>query len=133
MGLDPAVAEKVGGATKCDNEPVIGKIANTGVNDLFIGVDTLYFGDIDIYIFCMLKYFSQRKRDAGRFEPGCGDLVHERLELVIVMTIDKKYLITRIVERAGDAQACKTCANDDNPFLSAATLCHTMGVILPTG
>jgi hypothetical protein len=132
MGLDPVVAEKVGGAAQCDDEPVIVKIANTGVNDLFIGVNTLYFGDMDIYIFCMLKYFSERKGDTGRLEPGRGDLVHERLKLVIIVTIDEEYFIIRIVERAGDAQACKTCANDDNSFLIADTLCHTMGIILPT-
>jgi len=97
MGLDPAVAKKVGGAAKGDDKPVIVKIAYAGVNDLFIGVDPLHFGDMDFHIFCVLKYFPQRKGDAGRFEPCRGNLVHERLELVVIVAIDEKYVIIRVV------------------------------------
>ena len=124
MGLDPAVAKKIGGAAKRNDEPVVCKIFDTRMDDLFTGIDALHFGDMNIHIFCVLKYFPQRKGDAGRFEPGRGNLVHERLKLVIVVAIDEEHLIVRVIKLAGDPQSCKTGAENDDAFLIVATYCH---------
>src|SRR5882757_276114 len=101
MGLDPGIPEVIGGATQCDDEVIIGQVAHGGMDDLMVGVHPQDVSDADVYIFRVLKYLSQGERDTGWFQTGGGDLVHERLELVVVMFVDEKDLIIRSVEIPG--------------------------------
>src|SRR5258708_3751847 len=132
MGLDPGISEVIGGTSECDDQVVVGQIADGGIDGFMIGVYPQDVSDADIYIFRVLKYFSQGKRDAGGFQPGGGDLVHQRLELVIVMFVDEKDFIIRPVEIAGEAQAGKAGANDNDPLPVVIPCCHTFNFYRPT-
>jgi hypothetical protein len=56
-----------------------------------------------MYVSGMLKNPSKWEGNAGRLQPGRGDLVHERLEFVVVVTIDKVNFVGGIIQGAGDA------------------------------
>ena len=89
-------------------------------------VDPLHFGDMNMYIPGMVKDFTEREGDAGRFQPGRGDLVHQRLEFVVIVTIDQVDIARGIVEGARYAQPCKTGADDDDTCPFAGGLFHTI-------
>ena len=95
MRLDPLVSEEIGGAAERDHEPVIGDVADAGVDDLPRRVDPLDFRNVDMDVPGMLKDLSKREGNAGRLQPGRSDLVHERLEFVVVVTIDQINFVVR--------------------------------------
>jgi len=72
----------------------------------------------------MLEYFAQGEGDAGGFQAGGGDLVHEGLELVVVMSVYEEYFVDGVVEVPGDAEAGESGAYDDDPLGFVVACCH---------
>ena len=124
MGLYPGITKVVGGTSQCDHQPVVGNFTYTGVDDLPRRIDPFHFRDMDMHVSGMLEHPSKREGNAGRLQPGRGDLVHERLELVVVVTIDQINFVAGIVQEAGNAQPRETGADDDDTYPGTGNLCH---------
>jgi hypothetical protein len=103
MRPDTLVPKEIGGAAHRDHQPIVGDFTSAGVDDLPRRIDPFHFRDVDMHISGMLKYPSKREGNAGRLQSRRSDLVHERLELVVIVTIDKINFIAGIVQGTGDA------------------------------
>ena len=77
-----------------------------------------YLGYTDGYIVFVLEDLPQRKGNAGRFQPGRRHLVHQGLELMVIMPVDQKYGISGVFKLPGYRQAGKT-RSQDNDLLPA--------------
>jgi hypothetical protein len=122
------VPEKIGGAAQCDHQPVIADVTDAGVDDFPRRVDPVDFRDVDMDVAGVLKDLPEREGDARRLEAGRGNLVHQRLEFVVVMTVDQINFVVGIVEGAGDAQSGETGADDDDAC-PGGNLCHTLKIV----
>ena len=60
-------------------------------------------------------------RDLGRRQAGHGHLVEQRLEQVVVSSIDKCHLHGLTCKRTSYRQAAKTASDDDNLFAKLAS------------
>src|SRR5579863_10335753 len=56
------------------------------------------------------------------FQPGGGNLVHKRLEFVVVVAIDEVDFVAGIVQGAGNSKSCETGADDDDTNPSRGNL-----------
>ena len=56
----------------------------------------------------------EREGDTGRLQPGRGHLVHQGLELMVIMPVDQKYGVSGVFKLPGYRQAGKTRSQDND-------------------
>jgi hypothetical protein len=85
-----------------------------------------YLGHLYIDVGIILEDVPQRKRRIARRQHGRGDLIEQRLELLIIVFVDQRDPDIRTRRQfAGTVQPSKT-ASDDNDVLHAKTSCSTI-------
>ena len=107
MRLDPLVSEKIGGAAKCNHQPVIGEVADAGIDNFCRRIDPLNLRNVDMHVPGMLKDLSKREGNTGGLQPGRSDLVHERLEFMVVVPIDQVDLVVRYCSGTGRCEVLR--------------------------
>jgi len=76
----------------------------------------------------MLKNLSQWKGNAGWFQARRSHLVHEGLELMIVVLVDEKNFVFRTIERPCQPEAGKSGAENDDPLPVISSCCHSFRI-----
>src|SRR5882724_1955028 len=116
MGLDVRIAEIIGGTAQRNDQAIIVDVPDRGIDDPGIRVYPAHFGNADIDIFRMLEDLPQGEGYTGGLQARRGYLVHQGLELVVIMLVDEEDFVIRAVERPSQAETAKTRSDDDDPL-----------------
>ena len=107
-----------------DNQEIIGHVSIFGPYGLAGGVDAVDIGKNDGRVGLPAEHASDRRGDVGGRKPGRRDLVEQRLEQMIVVTIDHDHIDRRLRERLGGRQTRKTRADYDDASAAHRRLLH---------
>jgi hypothetical protein len=64
----------------------------------------------------MLKNLPERKRNTRRFQSRSCDLIHQGLELMVVVTVEKEYFVCRFFEVLCKPESAEARADDDDSW-----------------
>lgn len=115
------IPEIVRRATESYDQVVIEIIADRGLEQPVLHIHVQDLGYPDVHVPGVLKDLPQRKRDAGGLQPGRRHLVHEGLELMVVVFVDEKDLVIRPVQLTCQTQPAKAGSNDNDPLFAGGT------------
>src|SRR5262249_9119705 len=92
------------------------------------GIDTRNFGENDPGILLVTENCANRGGDVPRGQSGGRDLIEQRLEQVVVVTIDDRDLERRLPQLLGDGKSSKTRSDDHDAGagLGSGDSCHDL-------
>jgi hypothetical protein len=84
------------------------------VHDLAIEIEAGHIGELDAHVLVLAQYVPQRHRDlAGRKNSG-AHLIQERLEEVVVASVDERHVDRHVAEEPARGKSTESAADDDD-------------------
>ena len=129
------LAEVGVGGPGCDDQRVVGQLETAAVglagsHDPRIEVDVVHVGEDDARVALFGQNAAQRRCDqAGREDAG-GDLIEQRLEQVMVGSVNHREIQIDAVESPRDVETAEPAADDDHPVALADPIRYRMHRLL---
>lgn len=111
------VTKKVRFGTPCDDEVVIIKIAYRGGDRASLHVDGSHGQHPEMEVTIVLKSVPQRAGDAVGLQSGRAHLVEQGLKSVVVILVEKNYLVAFITQFLNSIHSPEPAADDDYALL----------------
>ena len=107
-------AEVIGLATHRENQVIVRNLARFRLQFPRRQVDTTDSGNAEIEIALTLQDRPHRLRDVARAKAGSRHLVKERLEKMIVVTVNERHTNRRVAQAGRNPQATEARADNNN-------------------